>query len=74
MKMEPTDHRVLGGVAILLGVLALFVLRIWASPIALSVTGRGGVSVLSFLAIPLFLLLVGIGIVLLVWGQELGFG
>lgn len=72
--MDVSTSRTLGLGAIVLGVLSLLVLRLWASPIALAVTGRRTVSVLAFLGIPLFLIFVGVGIALFVWGPELTAG
>lgn len=72
--MDLSNSRTLGLGAIALGVLSLLVLRLWASPIALAVTGRRTVSVLAFLGIPLFLIFVGVGIALFVWGPELTSG
>lgn len=63
--------RRVGAAALILGVAALLTLRVWASPIARTVTGREGVTVLSFLGIPVFLVLFGVGIALLVWGPEI---
>lgn len=68
------DHRRLGvGVAIA-GLLLLLTLRIWASPITMTITGRPRTGVVAFLGIPLFLLVVGVGIVIFLWGEELGLG
>ena len=68
------ESRRLGlGVAVV-GFLLLLSLRFWASPITRTITGREGVSVVSFLAIPLFLLVIGVGIVIFIWGDELGIG
>lgn len=66
------DHQRLGvGVAVV-GVLLLLSLRLWASPVALAVTGRPRVGVVAFLGIPFFLLVVGAGIVIFLWGDQLG--
>lgn len=66
------DHRRLGvGIAIV-GFLLLLTLRVWASPIALVITGRPGVNVVTFLLIPVLLLVVGAGIAVALWGEELG--
>lgn len=68
------DHRRLGvGVAVV-GLVLLMTLRLWASPIALTVTGRRSVSLVTFLGIPVLLLVVGAGIVIALWGEQLGFG
>ena len=66
-----TDPSTLGVVVVVVGVVSLLALRFWASPVVSSLTGRESVSVVAFLGIPLFLLLVGSGIVLFVWGPEL---
>lgn len=66
------DHRRLGVGIALGGFLLLLTLRVWASPIALVITGRSGVSVVTFLLIPVLLLVVGAGIVVALWGEELG--
>jgi hypothetical protein len=68
------DNRRLGVAVAVVGLLLLLTLRLWASPVAMTVTGRPRVSVVSFLAIPLFLLVIGAGIVVFLWGDELGFG
>lgn len=68
------DNRRLGVAVAVIGLLLLLTLRLWASPVAMTVTGRPEVSVVSFLAIPLFLLVIGAGIVVFLWGDELGFG
>lgn len=68
------DHRRLGvGVAVV-GLVLLMSLRLWASPIALTITGRRGVSLVAFLGIPVLLLVVGAGIVIALWGDQLGLG
>lgn len=66
------DHRRLGVGLALVGLLMLLTLRVWASPLALTITGRPRTSVVAFLGIPLFLLVVGAGIVVFLWGDELG--
>lgn len=68
------DNRRLGVAVAVVGLLLLLTLRLWASPVAMTVTGRPRVSVVSFLAIPLFLLVIGAGIVVFLWGDELGVG
>lgn len=66
------DHRRLGiGVGVV-GLVLLLSLRAWASPLALVVTDRTGVSVLTFLLIPVLLLVVGAGIVIFLYGDQLG--
>lgn len=68
------DHRRLGvGVAVV-GVVLLLTLRVWASPISLIITGRSGVSVVAFLLIPVLLLVVGAGVAIALWGEQLGLG
>lgn len=68
------DHRRLGAGVAVAGLVLLLTLRIWASPIALTITGRSQVSVVAFLGIPLLLLVVGVGIVIFLWGDDLGLG
>lgn len=68
------DHRRLGlGVAVV-GLLLLLTLRLWASPVAITVTGRSRPGAAAFLAIPAVLLVIGAGIVIALWGEELGLG
>lgn len=55
---------VLGGLVILLG------LRIWASPIARTVTGREANGLFEFLLIPIGLAVVVAGIGLFLWEPE----
>lgn len=68
------DARTLGIALTAVGVLLLLGLRLWASPLALAVTGRDGVGVVTFLAMSVVLAVVGVGIVLSIWGSELGPG
>lgn len=68
------DHRRLGVGIAAAGLILLLTLRLWASPVAMAITGRPRVSVVAFLGIPLFLLVVGAGIVVFLWGDELGLG
>lgn len=68
------DHRRLGVGLAVAGVLLLLTLRIWASPLVVTVMGRSHVGVVAFLGIPLFLLVVAAGIVVFLWGEELGLG
>lgn len=68
------DNRRLGVAVAAVGLVLLLTLRIWASPIAMIVTGRPRVSVVAFLGIPLFLLVIGAGVVIFLWGEELGLG
>jgi hypothetical protein len=68
------NHRRLGVGIVVVGVVLLVTLRLWASPLALIITGRPGVSVVTFLLMPLLLLVVGAGIVIALWGDELGLG
>ena len=68
------DNRRFGVGIILIGFFLLLSLRLWASPIAMTITDRSRVSVVAFLAIPLFLLIIGAGIVIFLWGDELGIG
>lgn len=66
------DHRRLGVGVAGVGLVLLLTLRLWASPIVLTVTGREHAGVLAFLAIPVLLLVVGAGIVVFLWGDRLG--
>lgn len=68
------DNRRLGVAVAGIGLILLLTLRAWASPLALTITGRPGVSVVTFLAIPVVLLVVAAGIAIFVWGEELGIG
>lgn len=52
------------------GLLLLLVLRLWASPIAQAVTGRARNGLVEFLLIPLFLAVVGVGILLFLWEPD----
>lgn len=66
------DHRRLGVGLALAGLLLLLTLRVWASPIASTIMGRPRVGVVAFLGIPVFLLVVGAGIAVFLWGEQLG--
>lgn len=66
------DHHRLGVGIAAAGLLLLFTLRAWASPLALAVTGRPRVGVVAFLGIPIFLIVVGTGIAIFLWGDRLG--
>lgn len=66
------DNRRLGLAVGGVGLLLLLTLRFWASPVARTVTGRSEVGVASFLAIPVVLVVLGAGIVIFLWGDELG--
>ena len=68
------DSRRLGLIVAALGVLFLLALRVWTSPIALAVTGREHASTVTFLAMPVGLLVVGLGIAIAVWGEDYGLG
>lgn len=68
------DNRRLGVAVAAVGLVLLLTLRLWASPVIMTITGRARVSVVSFLAIPLFLLVIGAGVVIFLWGEELGIG
>ena len=52
------------------GFVLLLLLRVWASPIARAVTGRSSNGLLEFLLIPVFLGIVGVGILLFLWEPE----
>lgn len=51
-----------GAATIGLSFVALVLLRAWVSPIGRMVTGREGVSIVAFLGIPLFLVVLAAGI------------
>jgi hypothetical protein len=52
------------------GLVLLIALRLWASPIAREVTGRGENGLIEFLLIPVFLGVVGFGILLFLWEPD----
>lgn len=52
------------------GVVLLVALRLWASPIARSVTGRTRNGLLEFLLIPVFLAVVAAGVLLFLWEPD----
>lgn len=56
-----------GAVLIGLGVLLLLTLRFWASPIARRILGQEPPGLVDFLGIPLFFVVVGVGIALFLW-------
>lgn len=66
------NHRRIGVGIALVGVISLLTLRVWSSPIALEITGRSRSGTLAFLAIPALLLVIGAGIAIALWGEELG--
>ena len=66
------DYRRLGVGLAIVGFLLLLTLRFWASPITGVITGRSGVGLVGFLLIPALLLVIGAGIVLALWAEELG--
>jgi hypothetical protein len=63
-------NRELGVLTILTGLFLLVILRLWMSPIARGITGRGEIAPLEFLLIPVFFIIVGIGILLFLWEPE----
>lgn len=69
--MTRFDTRMVGAGLVAAGALLLVLLRFWASPLARAVTGGDSVGVVSFLAIPIFLVFVALGIALLLWGPEI---
>lgn len=59
------------GVGIVVAGLALLLLlRLWASPISQAVTGRARNGLVEFLLIPVFLGVVGVGILLFLWEPD----
>lgn len=55
-----------------IGVILLIGLRVWTSPIARRITGRSEITIIEFLLIPLFLVVVGTGVLLFLWEPEPG--
>ena len=68
------DNRRLGAAVAAVGLVLLLTLRLWASPVAMIVTDRPRVGVVAFLGIPALFLVVGAGIAIFLWGDELGIG
>lgn len=68
-RSRPTQ---IGVLAIVGGFLMLVALRFVTSPIGREITGRETIGLAEFLMIPLFLGLVGGGIVLLLWQPDVG--
>lgn len=60
-------NRELGVLTVVLGVVLLLTLRLWTSPIARGIVGRNTGGLLEFLLIPVFLVVVAIGITLFLW-------
>ena len=59
------------GIGLIVGGFVLLVLlRFVTSPIGREVTGYSAIGLGEFLLIPVFLLVVGLGIVVLIWGGE----
>lgn len=66
------DTRTIGAIIAVVGLFLLLTLRLWASPVARTITGRESVNVVAFLGIPTLLVVFGIGVVLFLWSEELG--
>lgn len=65
------DHSTRYGlVTILAGVALLITLRVWASPLTRRAAGRGENGLVEFLLIPVFLLVVLVGIGLFLWEPD----
>jgi len=65
------EHSTRYGVGtVVLGMVCLIALRVWASPIARTAMGRGRNGLLEFLLIPVFLGVVGLGILLFLWEPD----
>lgn len=59
------------GVALLVGsVLALLLLRFWASPIARRITGQDPAGFVDFMGLPIFLALGTTGLLLFLWEPD----
>lgn len=52
------------------GLVLLLGLRLWASPLTRRITGRTANGLVEFLMIPVFLAVVGIGILLFLWEPD----
>lgn len=59
-----------GLVSFTVGVILLIGLRIWTSPIARRITGRSEIGTAEFLLIPVFLAVMGIGVLLFLWEPD----
>lgn len=59
-----------GLLTLVAGVLLLFALRLWASPLGRRITGRSENGLVEFLSIPVFFLVVGGGIALFLWEPD----
>ncbi len=55
---------VAAGLALLIG------LRLWASPLTMEITGRSRNGLVEFLLIPVFLAVVGLGVMLFLWEPD----
>ena len=65
------DNSTRYGIAtVVAGLVLLIGLRLWASPLTRRITGRGANGLLEFLDSPVFLGLVGVGILLFLWEPE----
>jgi len=67
VSMLRERNRELGVLTVVLGVVLLLTLRLWTSPIARGIVGRNTGGLLEFLLIPVFLVVVAIGITLFLW-------
>ena len=59
-----------GAILIGVGVVLLIALRFWASPLSRRILGREPSGFFDFIAIPVFFVCVGAGIVLFLWEPE----
>lgn len=66
------DNQRLGVAVAGIGLVLLLTLRLWASPVAMAVTDRRQVGVVAFIGVPILLLVIGAGVVVFLWGEELG--
>lgn len=65
-------NRELGVLTVVSGLVLLIGLRFWTSPLVRGITGRSEISILEFLLIPAFLLIVVVGVSLFLWEPERG--
>lgn len=71
VKADVRNHSTRYGLLVILGgIVLLLALRLWASPIARTVTGRSEVGLVEFLLIPAFLVVVTVGILLFLWDPD----
>lgn len=59
-----------GMLTVAAGLILLIALRIWASPVARAVTDRARNGLVEFLLIPVFLVVVTVGVLLFLWEPD----